>query len=91
MVYKCSSCGKEFNSNAMIIGRKVLCPDCAEQLEDIIDECTAEAIEAYLSGRPVDVESSLRRFDEKITKLGIRRSRIKAIILTRLVALRPLR
>lgn len=89
MPYRCSACGKVFDSGALIVGDKIFCPDCARTYEEIIDECFAEALEKLINGEKVKVDPCLDKHMDKIKKLGLSKTHFKAVILSRLARAHP--
>jgi len=71
VVYKCSVCGKSFQSGALIIRDMILCPDCAREYEDLIDSCIVELLEQYINTGKMDVKSVVSKYKDKIDKLKI--------------------
>lgn len=87
--YKCSVCGKTFEGGALIVGGKILCPDCSRIYEEIIDECLAEALEKMINGEKVVVDQCLDNHANDISRLGFSKSHFKAAILSRLARVLP--
>ncbi|MCD6340434.1 MAG: hypothetical protein J7L51_00590 [Desulfurococcales archaeon] len=86
---KCSACGKEFTMGATIIRTKVLCPECSEIYESIIEDCEAKVAEKLLRGETnINMDELLKEHEDAINRLGIRKSHFKAVILRRVVSAR---
>jgi len=92
MAWKCSVCGKEFNTGATIIRNKILCPDCGEEFDELIESYIAEYLEAKIHGKPVKtVDEHLKANADKLKKFGIRPTFVKTLILGRIHNIERLR
>jgi len=86
---KCSACGKEFATGATIIRTKILCPECSEIYESIIEDCEAKIAEKLLRGDTnINTDELLKEHEDAINRLGIRKSHFKAVILRRVMTAR---
>jgi len=86
---KCSACGKEFATGATIIRTKVLCPECSEIYESIIEDCEAKVAEKLLRGdTDINMDEMLKEHEDAINKLGMGKSHFKAVILRRVMTAR---
>ena len=86
---RCTACGKEFATGATIIRTKVLCPDCGEIYESIIEDCEAKAAEKLLRGdRNINMDEILKEHEGAINSLRIPKSHFKAVVLRRLLSMR---
>jgi len=70
-MYRCSVCGKSFQSGALIVRDMVLCPECAREYDDLIDSCVVELLEQYINTGKMDVKSVVSKYKDKIDKLKI--------------------
>jgi len=86
-VYKCSACGKSFQSGALIIRDMILCPDCAREYEDLIDSCVVELMEQYINTGTIDVKSVVSKRKDKIDKLKISEAHVMRIVASQVVGI----
>jgi len=89
-VFRCSACGREFESGATIVDGVVLCPDCARKLDDIIDNCVYEQVVKMVNGEKMDIDSCIERHSDEIKRLGLRPARVKLIVLSHVLRHVPL-
>ena len=86
MVYKCARCGKEFETGAVFINGRVYCQDCADLVDDIINDYVASYMEAKLFGNdPPDLTEYLNSRAEEIESLKLKQSWFRLQILTRIL------
>jgi len=86
-MYRCSVCGKSFQSGALIIRDMVMCPDCAREYEDLIDSCVVELLEQYVNTGTMDVKSVVSKRKDKIDKLKISEAHVMRTVATQVVGI----
>jgi len=84
-MYRCSVCGKSFQSGALIVRDMVFCPDCAREYEDLIDSCVVELLEQYMNTGTIDVKSVVSKHKDKIDKLKISEAHVMRIVASQVV------
>jgi len=86
-MYRCSVCGKSFESGALIVRDMVLCPDCAREYEDLIDSCVVELLEQYMNTGTMDVKSVVSKRKDKIDKLKISEAHVMRTVASHVVGI----
>ena len=86
-MYKCVVCGKEFESEAVIVPPNVYCQKCGEKIEEIQREFEIQFLEAELYKKPLpNIDEHVKKHKGKIEKLKLSEDWFKLRILQRCVA-----
>jgi len=86
-MYRCSICGKEFRQGATIIGTVILCPECANEYDELIADITSEILEKKLKGEQIDINSVMKKYQDRLEKFNMIKGRMKMTILANILRL----
>ena len=56
---RCTGCGREFDKGATIYRYNIYCPECAKDLDLILDEVESKVLRAVLENKPIPPISEL--------------------------------